>query len=110
MAITKTDLENFIKSTLLYSEKNFEIKYFDDDSFLVPGRKTRSGKMIKGNLTGSKDEEMDPIGKCMLFLEEYEFIRLQYNEDTHEMNYIATRLGHACLGMHQLICFGNIQF
>lgn len=39
----------------------------------------------------------DPIYYCMKFLEEYEFIRIQLNENSNELNYIATRLGYACL-------------
>lgn len=106
MAVTKDDLEAFIKSTLLYSERNFEIKYFAEVSPLVSGRKTRSGKLIKHT---PADDEADPIGNCMHFLEEYEFIRLQFNEETQEMNYIATRLGHACLGNNVLLDLFLIQ-
>lgn len=96
MAVTKCDLEAFIKSTLLYSETNFEIKYFARDSSTERGRKTRI-KHTPTNDTG------DPIEECMIFLEEYEFIRLQFNEETQEMSYIATRLGHACLGNKNLL-------
>lgn len=110
MAITKIDLENFIKSTLLYSEKKFEMKYFSEESYLVAGGKTRSGRVIKLNANGIKDSEIDPIGRCMIFLEEYEFIRLQLNEDTQEMNFIATRLGHACLGKMMTLKTGNLLF
>lgn len=101
MAVTKQDLEAFIKSTLLYSEKNFEIKYFSDENHLVPSRRTRSGKLIKTTPNANSGDDSDPIGRCMLFLEEYEFIRLQFNEDAQQMNYIATRLGHACLGKYR---------
>lgn len=102
MAITKQDLEDFIKTTLLHSERNLEIKYFAEENVVAAARRTRSGKLIKNTSNSKVDEEMDPIGRCMLFLEEYEFIRMHFNEDTQEMNYIATRLGHACLGIYTL--------
>lgn len=94
MAVTKGDLESFIKSTLLYSEKNFDIHIMDDISF-GPGRKTRSGRLIKST---PNDNDANPICQSIRFLEEYEFIRMQFNDETQEMNYVATRLGHACLG------------
>lgn len=96
MANTKRDLEIFLKSTLLYSEKQFSIN-FDDENANLSGRKTRSGRPIKPD-TSKDDSAANPIGQCMHFLEEYEFIRLQYNDETQEMNYVPTRLGHACLG------------
>lgn len=42
-------------------------------------------------------EDTDLVGKCMRFLERYEFIRLQLDEETDEMKFLSTRLGYACL-------------
>lgn len=95
MATTKLDLENFIKCTLFHSEHNFEINYFNQQTLETYLKQTRSGK-VQGN-SQDANESNDPIGQCMQFLEHYEFIRLHFNEDTREMNYVATRLGHACL-------------
>ncbi|CAO1305584.1 unnamed protein product [Diamesa hyperborea] len=45
----------------------------------------------------SSENENDPITSCMLFLLEFEFIRLHIDETTDELKFIATRLGLACL-------------
>lgn len=97
MATTKEDLEKFIKCTLIYSEKNFEINYFNENHNQSKNTNTNRPKN-----TSETDENEDPIGRCMNFLEQYEFIRLHFNEETKEMNYIATRLGHACLGKSKI--------
>ena len=43
------------------------------------------------------------IHDALNFLIEFEFVRLQMNEETSEQNYMATRLGMACLGMFLFI-------
>lgn len=42
-------------------------------------------------------EDTDLVGKCMRFLERYEFIRLQFDEEINEIKFVSTRLGYACL-------------
>lgn len=93
MATTKADLEKFIRCTLIYSEKNFEIHYFHENNSRSKQTRANGSKN-----TSKMDDNEDPIAQCMNFLEQYEFIRIHFNEDSKEMNYIATRLGHACLG------------
>lgn len=104
MASTKNELETFIKCTLLFSEEKIDVKYFENENITDYVRRTRSGKVMKrsqvDNDSENNDEKsnLDPIAECMQFLEKYEFIRVHFNEDTNELNYVATRLGHACLG------------
>lgn len=101
MASTKDELETFIKCTLLYSEGKFDVKYFENENIMAYMRRTRSGKVLRSSqndAAGENKEILDPIGECMQFLEGYEFIRVHYNEN-NQLNYIATRLGHACLGL-----------
>lgn len=91
VAVTKNDLKLFINCTLLCAEKGFTSTYFDQEN-------EKSCKRRKKQSTDSEDEQpMDPIAKCIEFLVEYEFIRLQLDEITSEMNYVPTRLGNACL-------------
>lgn len=96
---TRVDLESFIKSTLFYSEQKFQVKYFDDEYFEQYLKQTRSGK----GLNNVNEEELDIIGRCMYFLEHYEFIRLHFDEDSTK--YLPTRLGQACLGILVSIFF-----
>ena len=106
VANTKKDLECFTNSTLLAMEKSFNFDYFHrKDSMTISGKKSKLKKLdltIQDSQEEMDDDEavqvQDPIANCMQFLINYEFIRQQMNEDTHEMNYIATRLGNACLG------------
>ncbi|KAJ6647650.1 DNA polymerase theta, partial [Pseudolycoriella hygida] len=88
MATTKADLEAFCDCTLLSTEKhiNFKCEILDNEF-----------KCSSGNGSQEQDHGSDPIGTCMRFLFKYEFIRFQMNENTKEMNFIATRLGNACL-------------
>lgn len=92
------EIESFIKCTLYHSEHNFGINYFDLalKNFL---QKSQSKKKLL-NLAEDIDDP-DQIGQCMQFLEQYEFIRLHLDDDTQELNFIATRLGYACLGKLQ---------
>lgn len=95
MVTTRQELETFIKSTLFYSEHNFNIRYFDEDPLEQYAKQSRSGQRSK---TPNECGDLDIIGKCMQFLEHYEFIRLHFDDDTREIKYVSTRLGHACLG------------
>lgn len=91
MATTKEDLEAFCNCTLLSSEKqiNFKCELMEKDSQLSGGFRSQEK---------DRDDGSDPIGTCMRFLLAHEFIRLQMNDNTKEMNFISTRLGNACLG------------
>lgn len=88
MVTTKADLEAFCQCTLLASEKQAQYKCEILERDLV------------GNSTSSQDKDgnSNPIGICMRFLLKKEFIRLQMNDNTKENNFVATRLGSACLG------------
>lgn len=91
---TTAELEAFCNCTLLSTEKKTTFKYqtlASDFQFSV-GIGTRSQDQNK------EDDGTDPIKTCMRFLVMNEFIRLQMNHTTNEYNFIATRLGNACLG------------
>lgn len=96
VATTRHDLKAFVESTLLYADTRMEIKYFDEilDEF---GHQSKSSTRTR-KLSESEARNLDFVGQCMHFLERYEFIRLQYDDTCQEINYIATRLGYACLG------------
>lgn len=85
MAKTSTDLEQFANCTLLASEH--------DICFAYDGSVRNRSQIVSKSLVANDD----PISNCMEFLIKYEFIRLQLNEETNEMNFMATRLGAACL-------------
>lgn len=82
MATTKGDLEAFYRCTLFASDKQ-AWKILD--------------KHLIENSTLSQNT-CNPIGICMRYLLTKEFVRLQMNDSTKENNFIATRLGSACLG------------
>lgn len=79
VATTKEDLDNFVKCTLLSAQKH-----------------------LANNQKDATDDEMEDeyIGGALEFLVEYEFVRLQNDEETNEQHYVATRLGMACLGFN----------
>lgn len=89
MAKDKNDLEAFCGCTLLSTERqlHFRCKTLETDSQLA----------IKNDTPSGQDDE-DPIGICLQFLLNKEFIRLQMNDQSKLNNCIATRLGKACLG------------
>lgn len=97
VATTRSDLEDFVKCTMYYFEHNFEIKYFNQISEEYKLRLKSNHKLtpITGNM--NEIDDIDFVGKCMRFLERYEFIRLQLNEELQEIKYVSTRLGYACL-------------
>lgn len=78
VASSKEDIDNFVNCTLLSAQKRMSNK--DNES--------------NGNEMGE-----EYIGCALDFLVEYEFIRLQINEESKEQHYVATRLGMACLGI-----------
>ncbi|XP_030370750.1 DNA polymerase theta [Scaptodrosophila lebanonensis] len=60
------------------------------------------------------EEETDYISDALDFLVEYEFVRLQTDEETETQRYVATRLGCACLASSMpptdgLILFAELQ-
>lgn len=94
MATTKADLEAFCDCTLFSSEKQIKFKC------------EMLGNEFQSSVgTGScpqeqnQDDGSDPIGTCMRFLLQNEFIRLQMNDNTNEFNFMSTKLGQACLGI-----------
>lgn len=82
VATTVKDLELFTQCTLLWTEKQI---FFEVD--------TKSSS----NISSSINAISNPIMKCLNFLLEYEFIRLQFDDEIKENIYIATMLGNACL-------------
>ncbi|XP_037810645.1 DNA polymerase theta isoform X2 [Lucilia sericata] len=94
VATSKEDIDNFVNCTLLSAQKQLATQEKEQ----------------------SQDECSDSeyIGGALDFLIEYEFIRLQKNEETQEEHYVATRLGHACLASSMpptdgLILFAELQ-
>uniref|UniRef100_A0A336LSY8 DNA polymerase theta n=1 Tax=Culicoides sonorensis TaxID=179676 RepID=A0A336LSY8_CULSO len=74
---TRTELELFMKCTLLCTEKGTNYDYFTSNN--------------------DQKTENDPIASSISFLLEYEFIRLQFNDQLQEEIFVATKLGIACL-------------
>lgn len=97
VATNRTELEEFVKCTLYHSEHKFEIKYFTS---ILEEVKSQTQSKRKAKLSTAEIDEIedtDLVGKCMRFLERYEFILLQYDEEIDEVKFVATRLGYACL-------------
>ena len=97
VATTRSELEDFVKCTLYHSEHQFEIKYFAN---ILNEYKAQSHLKMKIKVATTELDEIedtDLVGKCMRFLERYEFIRLQLDEETDEIKFLSTRLGYACL-------------
>lgn len=99
VATTRSELEAFVKCTLFHSEHQFEIKYFDQILDEYKANPTRTKTKIKSNDDTYTDDANDPdfVGNCMRFLECYEFIRLQFDDELKELKFVSTRLGYACL-------------
>ncbi|KAL7729135.1 hypothetical protein ACLKA6_009605 [Drosophila palustris] len=94
VASTREDIENFVNCTLLSAQNSLE----------------------SSTAKGEEPEEEDThyINDALDFLIEYEFIRLQTDEETDKENYVATRLGTACLASSMpptdgLILFAELQ-
>ncbi|XP_075148990.1 DNA polymerase theta [Haematobia irritans] len=93
VASTKTDIDNFVKCTLLSTQK----------------------QMVRQQQEGNQEDMQDEcIGGALDFLLEYEFVRLQKSDETNEEYYVATRLGMACLASSMpptdgLILFAELQ-
>lgn len=97
VATTRTELEEFIKCTLYHSEHKFEIKYFENilDEYKAQMQLKKKTKISDVSLVDANDTDF--VGKCMRFLERYEFIRLQFDDEIQELKFVSTRLGYACL-------------
>ncbi|XP_067619568.1 DNA polymerase theta isoform X2 [Eurosta solidaginis] len=92
VAVTKEDIENFVNCTLLSAEK-----------LLSEQGKDKQTK-----------EDRPFIADAVNFLIEYEFVRLQVDNETKRETYVATRLGQACLAASMpptdgLILFAELQ-
>ncbi|KAH8236416.1 hypothetical protein KR026_001239 [Drosophila bipectinata] len=93
VATTRQDLDIFVNCTLLSAQK-----------------------AIKSAENPKADEEQDSnyINDALEFLMEYEFIRLQTDEEAETSAYVATRLGAACLASSMpptdgLLLFAELQ-
>lgn len=91
MASTRQDIDSFYNCTLLSAQKEGEL---EEDH--------------------NPEAAADYISDALDFLIEYEFIRLQTDEETETENYMATRLGAACLASSMpptdgLILFAELQ-
>ncbi|XP_058838608.1 DNA polymerase theta [Topomyia yanbarensis] len=95
MACTTTDLETFVNCTLYSCEKKCPFSFNLDTlerSHRKPGR-----TMTGSDRDADQTDKTDSIASCVRFLLEYEFIRMQHNEETGETLLTATQLGSACL-------------
>lgn len=108
MATTRSELEEFIKCTLYHSEHQFEITYFDN--ILAEYKELVRSKKKPKPIADDVDDVNDFIGNCMRFLQKYEFIRVQYDEEIDEIKFISTRLGYACLASSMPPSEGFILF
>ncbi|KAM7364011.1 DNA polymerase theta isoform 2-T3 [Cochliomyia hominivorax] len=94
VATSKEDIDNFVNCTLLSAQKQL-INQEEEESH-------------------NKSSDGENIGSALDFLIEYEFIRLQKNDETQVQYYVATRLGQACLASSMpptdgLILFAELQ-
>lgn len=97
VATTPSQLETFIKCTLYHSEHKFEIKYFENVSNEYKAQTALKSIPNPSLPDADEDGDMDLVEKCMRFLERYEFIRMQFDDNEQELRIVATRLGYACL-------------
>uniref|UniRef100_B3P470 DNA polymerase theta n=1 Tax=Drosophila erecta TaxID=7220 RepID=B3P470_DROER len=92
VASTKQDIDCFVNCTLLSAQKAFQAKDKPLD----------------------EDSDSHYINDALDFLVEYEFVRLQRDEEEETTSYVATRLGAACLASSMpptdgLILFAELQ-
>lgn len=104
---TVRGLEQFVNATLLASEQEQPFRYEAKNELANKSVKNQSLSNLENLASKSNDQpseqtandsDRNPIAACMQFLIAYEFVRLQLNDETNEMNYVPTRLGRACLG------------
>lgn len=96
IATTKSDLECFLKCTLLYCDRNIDLDW-DNDIFKNASKINGTTKNEKAELCSTNAKE-NPIVEIIKFLLAYEFIRVQFNSERNDNHFISTRLGNACLG------------
>ncbi|XP_068152426.1 DNA polymerase theta [Drosophila tropicalis] len=99
VASTKDNINDFVNCTLLSAQKKM----------LGPPTTTE-----KDDEEGEGEKWTDYISDALDFLMEYEFIRLQTDEEAETSNFVATRLGAACLASSMpptdgLILFAELQ-
>uniref|UniRef100_A0A6P4FCY1 DNA polymerase theta n=1 Tax=Drosophila rhopaloa TaxID=1041015 RepID=A0A6P4FCY1_DRORH len=92
VASTKQDIDSFVNCTLLSAQKALQAKDQPPDD----------------------DSDSHYISDALDFLVEYEFVRLQTDEEAETKAYVATRLGAACLASSMpptdgLILFAELQ-
>nr|XP_044250030.1 DNA polymerase theta [Drosophila takahashii] len=92
VATTKQDIDCFVNCTLLSAQKALEAK----------------------DQPPEEDSDSHYINDALDFLVEYEFVRLQTDEEAETTAYVATRLGAACLASSMpptdgLILFAELQ-
>jgi len=92
VASTKQDIDCFVNCTLLSAQKAMQAK----------------------DQSQEEDSESHYINDALDFLVEYEFVRLQSDEEAETTSYVATRLGAACLASSMpptdgLILFAELQ-
>ncbi|KAH8375953.1 hypothetical protein KR200_010753 [Drosophila serrata] len=96
VASTRQDIDSFVNCTLLSAQKALEASSADVEP------------------PPEDDSDGNYISDALDFLVEYEFIRLQTDEETESSTYVATRLGAACLASSMpptdgLILFAELQ-
>lgn len=97
VASTREDIDNFVNCTLLSAQNSW-----------------RSSSKAEQEQKLENEDDSNFINDALDFLIEYEFIRLQTDEETDKQNYVATRLGTACLASSMpptdgLILFAELQ-
>ncbi|KAH8258272.1 hypothetical protein KR038_009069 [Drosophila bunnanda] len=96
VASTRQDIDSFVNCTLLSAQKALGAPSPDAEP------------------PPEEDSEGNYISDALDFLVEYEFIRLQTDDETESSTYVATRLGAACLASSMpptdgLILFAELQ-
>lgn len=100
VATTRSQLEAFVKCTLFHAEHQFGIEYFDqilEEYKSNPTRKRLKSRSNDDTHDAIDATDSDLVGNCMRFLERFEFIRIQFDDEINELKFVSTRLGYACL-------------
>ncbi|KAH8407953.1 hypothetical protein KR222_005001, partial [Zaprionus bogoriensis] len=92
VASSRQDIDSFVSCTLLSAQSSLQQKQQQQD----------------------QEEDAHYVSDALDFLVEYEFVRLQTDEETELQQYVATRLGSACLASSMppsdgLILFAELQ-
>ncbi|XP_034114797.2 DNA polymerase theta [Drosophila albomicans] len=94
VASTREDIDNFVNCTLLSAQSSLGEEQAQEEQ--------------------QHEDDSNHINDALDFLIEYEFVRLQTDEEADKQNYVATRLGTACLASSMpptdgLILFAELQ-